>query len=493
MLSKWREWAVHRFGIKPIRENTLERRVPRTPWYYGDGATLMLLLVVLIVTGGIMSLTYTPSTDHAHESVRYLTEEQTLGWFVRGLHYWSAGLMVVMLFIHLFRVILTAGYKSPREGTWLIGVALFFLVLLMSFSGYLLRWDDRAIHGLKVALHVLYYVPWIGADLVVIVQGGPEIGARTLPRIYGVHVVLVPMLLLAGVAYHLYLVMLRGTSFPAEQDQPIESVDQQKQLYEQTAQSARTGEPFHPYTSFRSGLMGLIVFGIAAVLAWWRGPHLWEEANLVDPSIPSEEWWFWWASGMAALLPPWIAPWVYVLLPIIALIVLLALPFIDRSPWRGMRRRPMIVLAVLIVAGSLLYLTDLRRRSPWTAWPTDTPPTVPPGLILTPEAEQGRHLFATYGCTSCHAIAGAGRQFATDLARLEDRYSAEALRQYILRPPPGVAMPAYEGRITPEDLDRIAQFVLAIQTVERAHPTRWPEVDPSPDISTPPQQQEVEQ
>ena len=109
-------WALDRFAVKPIEKSLMDRRVAKGAWYYGDGAALFLLFNVLLVTGVFLALSYSPSLEGAYSSVRYITDNQTLGWFVRGLHYWSAGLMVVMLCFHLFRQILGGGYKSPREG-----------------------------------------------------------------------------------------------------------------------------------------------------------------------------------------------------------------------------------------------------------------------------------------------------------------------------------------------------------------------------------------
>jgi hypothetical protein len=115
----------------------------------------------------------------------HITEEQVLGWFVRGLHYWSAGMLMLVFLFHLCSGnSCWAGYKAPREATWLIGVLLFFCILFMSYSGYLLRWDERGVHGTQVMLHMISRVPLVGERLVLFVQGGRNMGAQTLTRIY---------------------------------------------------------------------------------------------------------------------------------------------------------------------------------------------------------------------------------------------------------------------------------------------------------------------
>jgi ubiquinol-cytochrome c reductase cytochrome b subunit len=280
-------WALDRFAVKPIEKSLMDRRVAKGAWYYGDGAALFLLFNVLLVTGAFLALSYSPSLEGAYSSVRYITDNQTLGWFVRGLHYWSAGLMVVMLCFHLFRQILAGGYKSPREGTWLIGVLLFFAVIATSYLGYVLRWDERAIYGLRVSLNLFYRVPLIGESLVLLVQGGPHIGSQTLPRIYAVHVIFVPLLLLALVGYHMYLVVVHGITGPTERTRPVAGAEEQRRLYKADAMSEERGETFFPYTAAKSGALAGVVFLIVLVLTLTLGPgRLYPEANLVEPSFP---------------------------------------------------------------------------------------------------------------------------------------------------------------------------------------------------------------
>jgi ubiquinol-cytochrome c reductase cytochrome b subunit len=465
---RWHEWVVDRFGLDFFKKYFLHRRVARAPWYYGDGATLLFLLGVLVVTGAFMTLTYSPTPDTAYQSVRYITEGLPLGWFVRALHYWSAGLMVVMVFFHLFRQILVGGYKFPREGTWLIGVLLFFAVMVMAFTGYVLRWDERGIHALRVSLHMFSRVPMIGHGLVEFVQGGREIGGLTLSRLYSVHVIWVPVLLILLSGYHLYLVVLHGITAPAEGRQPIPTVEVQRKIYKEEAEGEKSGEPFFPDTTAKSGLMGIVVFLVAVLLAVVVGPQrLYREGNLVEVSFPAEEWWFWWYSALIALTPNWFAPWLVLLFPAGLFLFLVLLPFIDRGPFRGMRRRPLAVGFVAVSVIGLFYLTDLRIRSPWTGWPAQVPPPVPLGVALTADAEAGRQLFARYGCNSCHAISGHGPEVGTDLARIRYRMSRAEIRNYILYPPIEVPMPSYAGHLVGEELERVVEFVHVAQSFPR--------------------------
>jgi ubiquinol-cytochrome c reductase cytochrome b subunit len=454
-----------RFAWGLIKENALDRRVAKAPWYYGDGATLLLLLGVLVVTGMTMTLTYSPHPDSAYQSVEYITGEQTLGWFIRAMHYWAAGFMVIMLVWHVLRLLLVGGHKFPREGTWLIGVVLFWAVIVMSFTGYVLRWDQRAIHALDVSLHIFSRVPLLGEWLVYFVQGDSQTGAIALTRIYAVHVVFVPALLLLGVAWHLYLVIVHGITSKEERRKLVRTAEEQKELYQQQANSDELGETFYPETAVHSGAFAMVVFGIVLALTIFAGPApLMSEADRVTTSFPAEEWWWWWLSSLIALLPSWIAPWFVVVFPVLLLVAMVALPLIDRGPKRGMRRRPLVVAFVVVVVLTLIGLSGLRLRSPWTGWPLDQPPPVPAGLEISSAAEYGRQLFNERGCNSCHAVAGHGRQVAVDLATLSPPRSREELLRYIANPPEGVAMPAYQRRATELELEALAEFVLVAQT-----------------------------
>jgi ubiquinol-cytochrome c reductase cytochrome b subunit len=463
-----REWLVDRFALKPILDHFLNRRVPRAPWYSGDGAALLSLIGVQVITGAMLALTYSPAADSAYESVVHITERQLLGWFVRGLHYWSAGMIMVVLLFHLCRQILLAGYKPPREATWLIGVLMLFCILFMSYSGYLLRWDERGVHGTQVMLHMLSRVPLVGERLVLLMQGGPDMGPQTLTRLYALHVILVPLAIVLLAGYHLYLVVARGTITRAERRQPVSTAEEQKALYKEESQSERGGEWFFPATMIKSGTFSALVFAIAAALTLVRGPApLYPEGNFVQESMPAEEWWYWWYSGLIALLPPSVAPWFVVIFPIAGFMFLVGLPFFDRGPARGLRRRPIWAIVVLLLVAAVLFLTDYRRRSAFTGWPDPNPPALPAGVQLTAEAEHGRVLFARYGCNSCHGIAGEGRKVGPDFARLEKRLSREEIRNYVLRPPPDVPMPAYDGRLAGDELERVVEFCHVAQTFPR--------------------------
>jgi ubiquinol-cytochrome c reductase cytochrome b subunit len=469
-LAAFKQQAGQRFGLIRFKQTVLERRVPQTPWYQGDGATLTTLLMIQVITGVTMTLYYTNAADHAYNSVRHITYGVTLGWLVRGIHYWTAGIMVVMLVLHVFRHLALGGYKAPREGTWILGVFQFFLVLTMSFTGYVLRWDERAVYAVRVVLNMFHNVPLIGDELVLLVQGGPQLGSLTLTRFFSVHVWIVPLLLLSMVGFHLYLVVVHGVTSKAERRQPVETAKEQKEIYKEASESEEEGEWFHPNTVLLTGTMAFVVFCIAFTIALVVGPReMYPQGNLIERSMPQEEWWFWWYSSLIAQLPSYIAPTFYWAFPLFLFAGMLLLPFLDRGPNRGVRNRPFWAVFVILCVVALLWLTDLRTRSPWTGWPDPNPPPIPAGIIISERAEAGRKLFAEYGCNSCHAVSSQGREVGPDLAATESRMSPSELRSYILSPPQDVPMPSFQGRISEADLDRVVEFVLVAQTFPREH------------------------
>ena len=469
MVSKALRWVVDRFGLAPIWDHVLDRPVPKDPWYHGDGMALLVLLTVLVVTGVFLAMGYCPAMDEAYPSVQHITHQQTLGWFVRGLHYWAGGLMVVMLFIHFCRQVLNGGYKAPREATWLVGVLLLFLVLTTSLLGYVLRWDERGLYGLRVALAALRTTPVIGDELVLLAQGDAEITSLTLSRVFALHVVVVPLLLLLLVGYHVYLVILHGTTMKVEHVEPIETVEEQRELYKEHAEHPVRGEVFFPTAVIKISPWSIVVLTLAVGLTVTVGPReLLQPANLATESSASEEWWFAWYSALVALLPPAVAPTFQWLFPVTLFLALILLPFLDRSPHRGWRNRPLATTIVVLLVLAILGLSWLRYQSPWTGRPAAEAPAVPQGVVLAASAEEGRLLFPKYGCTSCHSVAGSGgTHVGSDLARLNHLYSQAELRRYILDPPEGIAMPSYAGRLSEEELDCVVAFVLVAQTFRR--------------------------
>jgi ubiquinol-cytochrome c reductase cytochrome b subunit len=144
MFKKLFAWLDERLSLTDLYKATLDRPEPKGNWWNTLGSASLFLFLLQGVTGIFLSVYYTPSPDHAFDSIQYIMNGVAFGWLIRGIHHWGATLMVLVVFIHMLRVFVTASYKYPRELTWLIGVGLLLCTLGMGFTGYLLPWDQKA-------------------------------------------------------------------------------------------------------------------------------------------------------------------------------------------------------------------------------------------------------------------------------------------------------------------------------------------------------------
>ena len=192
------------------------RKVPKgTNWFYTLGSATMFAFLSQAVTGVFLAMYYRPdASGGAYESVRYITNSVFLGQFVRGMHKWGSTVMVVLVFLHMGRTFFFGAYKYPRELNWVIGVVLLILTMLMSFTGYLLPFDQRSYWATIVGVNINGTGPLIGPFLNDFLRAGPEFTATTLSRFYAIHMLLVPGAIIAMLGAHLYLVAKLGTTAP---------------------------------------------------------------------------------------------------------------------------------------------------------------------------------------------------------------------------------------------------------------------------------------
>ncbi|MCL5960448.1 MAG: cytochrome b N-terminal domain-containing protein, partial [Chloroflexi bacterium] len=174
------------------------------------------LFTLQVVTGMFLALYYSPSPDHAWDSVRFIENEVRFGTLIRGIHHWSASGMVMMVVAHLLRVFVMGAYKYPREITWMVGVILLTLVLGFGFTGYLLPWDEKAYWATVVGTNMAEQAPLIGNFILKVLRGGQDLGAVTLTRFFAVHVLFLPMMTIPLIATHLFLVIKLGISGPSK-------------------------------------------------------------------------------------------------------------------------------------------------------------------------------------------------------------------------------------------------------------------------------------
>jgi quinol-cytochrome oxidoreductase complex cytochrome b subunit len=208
-------WVEERLGLSSPAKRVMDHPVPRhITWLHCFGGLTFFTFIVQVVTGIIMAFFYVPTPDHAHESIVWFQGSIPFGTIVRNVHRLGASAMVILVFLHMVRVFVHAAYRKPRELNWVVGVGLLMLVLGFGFTGYLLPWDQKAYWATNVGLNIVGTVPAVGNSIANLLRGGPALGSLTLLRFYGLHVFLLPLLLVAGLLLHFAMIRKQGIARP---------------------------------------------------------------------------------------------------------------------------------------------------------------------------------------------------------------------------------------------------------------------------------------
>ena len=195
------------FHLHPVK---VSRRSLRATYSFGLGIISTVLFLTLTVTGVLLVFYYVPATTLAYTTMKDLQISIPLGQLVRNMHRWSAHLMVLAVILHLVRVFYTGAYKPPREFNWIVGVFLLLLTLGASFTGYLLPWDQLSFWAITVGTNIAGYAPIVGDQARTILLGGSEVGQNALIRFYGLHIILIPLAMIALISLHLWRVRKDG-------------------------------------------------------------------------------------------------------------------------------------------------------------------------------------------------------------------------------------------------------------------------------------------
>ena len=193
--------------VQPAKVN---RRAVRFRTTLGLGLISLYLFIILVVTGTLLMFYYVPSTGEAYSDMKDLEFVVTAGQVLRNMHRWAAHLMVIFVALHMCRAFYTAAYKPPREFNWNVGVSLFLLTLGLSFTGYLLPWDQLAFWAITVGTSIAGYAPVVGQKLKYLLLGGHTVGQSALIRFYVLHVMVLPTVALLLIAMHLWRVRKDG-------------------------------------------------------------------------------------------------------------------------------------------------------------------------------------------------------------------------------------------------------------------------------------------
>ena len=209
------DWVDERTSLSGGLRWLMFRKVPKgTNWFYTLGSASMFAFLSQATTGVFLAMYYDPSPTRAYESARHITNDVFLGEFVRGMHKWGSTVMVILVFLHMARTFFFGAYKYPRELNWIIGAVLLILTMVMSFTGYLLPFDQRSYWATIVGVNINGTGPVVGPYLSDFLRGGAEFGATTLSRFYAIHMLLIPGAIAAMIGAHLYLVAKLGTTAP---------------------------------------------------------------------------------------------------------------------------------------------------------------------------------------------------------------------------------------------------------------------------------------
>lgn len=214
MATRFGDWLDERLAWRQVWQAIFLRKIPKVNWLFTLGSASLFLATSQTITGILLTIYYVPTPDHAYDSVQYITTQVSGGWLIRGLHHWGASAMVVLVVLHMLRIIFMGAYKFPREVTWVTGVFLLLVTLGFGFTGYLLPWDQKAFWATTVGTRIAGTAPLLGDPILRIMRGGEELSAVTLARFFGVHVWVLPTLLLLLLFVHMYLVIRLGISAP---------------------------------------------------------------------------------------------------------------------------------------------------------------------------------------------------------------------------------------------------------------------------------------
>ncbi len=453
----------------PLRE-VIEHPVPKqtASWAYVFGSAALTVFMFQIVTGILLALVYVPSAGEAWNSLQTLNHYIALGWFIRALHGWGSNFMLAIVLVHMVQVFLFGAYKFPRELTWVIGVLLLLFTLGMAFTGQVLRFDQDAYWGLGIGASIVSRVPVLGPSLVNLLLGGPIIAGATLSRFFALHVFVIPGLLIGFVALHVLLVLKLGVN---EWPMPGRIVRRTTYVREYHDLTTKDGVPFWPYAIWKdAAFSGFILLCIAAC-AFLLGPF--GPGGQPDPTIiqtaPHPDYFFLWIYALLSYLPPSAETPILLIGPAIGILVLLALPFVAGEGEKSWKRRPVAVLAILVVALALGTLTHLGEYTPWSpvmdAWSSEPIPAADLSHRTAVE-RAGALVFQVKQCHNCHSIGGRGGKRGPALDEVAVHLTPAQLVRQVLQG--GGNMPAYRNNLSPAQTDALVNFLETLHPAGQA-------------------------
>ena len=340
----------------PFKNLILHLHPPRVPersmaftLTWGLGGMSLVLVMLLAVTGILLMFVYKPSPGLAYDSVITIQKDIWFGQLIRNIHHWSGNFLVIVSFLHLLRVFFTGAFHGSRRLNWVIGLCLFFLVLISNFTGYLLPWDQLAFWAVTICTGMLEYLPGLGVWLQKLIRGGEEVGQATLAIFFTVHVVVVPLCLFLLMPFHFWRVRKAGGVVVARSSVPD---SEGKEKYISTV----------PNLVIRELVVGLVLIAFIMVCSLIFNAPLETQANPgLSPNPTKAPWYFVGLQELFLHFHPLFAAWI---IPVLIIGALIALPYLryelkNEGQWfqthKG-RRMGIVAAATALILTPLIIL-----------------------------------------------------------------------------------------------------------------------------------------
>ncbi|WP_308445209.1 cytochrome bc complex cytochrome b subunit [uncultured Deefgea sp.] len=372
-------WVDERFPLTSTwKAHISEYYAPKNfNFWYFFGSLAMMVLVIQIVTGIFLTMNYKPdgnlipgtNISVAFASVEYIMRDVAGGWVIRYMHSTGASMFFVVVYLHMFRGLIYGSYQKPRELIWIFGMMIFLCLMAEAFLGYLLPWGQMSFWGAQVIVNLFASIPVIGPDLSELIRGDFVVSDATLNRFFALHVIAVPLVLLALVVAHLVALHEVGSNNP-------DGVDIKKNKDPKTG-IPLDGIPFHPYYTVKD-IFGVSVFLVVFTAILFFAPEMngyFLEAPNFDPAdalkTPAHIAPVWYFTPFYAILravPSFFGSQVWGVLAMgAATMIIAALPWLDRSPVKSIRYRgPIYKFALTLFVISFLGLGYLGTQAPTT-------------------------------------------------------------------------------------------------------------------------------
>jgi quinol-cytochrome oxidoreductase complex cytochrome b subunit len=368
-----RRWIVLNNLLLHLRPTRVPEKTLKLPHTFGLGGMSLVLFLLLAASGILLMFVYEPSPEGAYGSIVVMQDRLLFGKLVRNVHHWSANFLIVVVLLHLLRVFFTGGYHTPRQFNWVIGLVLLFLVVVSNFTGYLQPWDQLSYWAITICVGMVGYVPILGEWLQNLIRGGPEIGQATLTAFYALHTTVVPVLLIGIMAWHFWRVRKApGVVVPRSPgEEPEADPDRVLAL---------------PHLLLRELVVALCLVAFVMVFSVFVNAPVGEAANPgMSPNPAKAPWYF---LGIQEMLLHFHPLFAVVILPSVAAIGLVLLPYIritDHSAgiWfmspRGRRLAWIATVTALILVPAWIVLDEFWLD--FGGWLPDVPLVVSTGFL----------------------------------------------------------------------------------------------------------------